>query len=79
MAIESIKYASPETESKLETKVFPRPGQHVSGIFDWLTTTDHKIGLMYGLAALFFLLVGGVEALLIRSQLWSQHGSSDQP
>ncbi|MEC7236230.1 MAG: cbb3-type cytochrome c oxidase subunit I, partial [Verrucomicrobiota bacterium] len=70
MAIESIKYASPETESKLETKVFPRPGQHASGIVDWLTTIDHKkIGLMYGLAALFFLLVGGVEALIIRTQL----------
>ena len=47
MAIESIKYASPETESKLETKAFPRPGQHASGIVDWLTTIDHKkIGLI---------------------------------
>ena len=74
MAIESIKYASPETESKLETKAFPRPGQHASGIVDWLTTIDHKkIGLMYGLAALFFLIVGGIEALLIRSQLWSHN------
>ena len=58
MAIESIKYASPETESKLETKAFPRPGQHASGIVDWLTTIDHKkIGLMYGLAALFLSLI----------------------
>ena len=74
MAIESIKYASPETESKLKTKAFPRPGQHASGIIDWLTTIDHKkIGLMYGLAALFFLIVGGIEALLIRSQLWSHN------
>jgi len=74
MATESIKYAAPDTETKLEAKVFPRPGQHASGIVDWLTTIDHKkIGLMYGLAALFFLLVGGVEALLIRSQLWSHN------
>ena len=28
---------------------------------------------MYGLAALFFLIVGGIEALLIRSQLWSHN------
>ena len=37
---------------------------------DWLTTVDHKkIGIMYGAIALFFLLVGGVEALIIRTQL----------
>jgi cytochrome c oxidase subunit 1 len=36
----------------------------------WLTTTDHKrIGLLYFWTALAFLLVGGVEALLIRLQL----------
>ena len=28
---------------------------------------------MYGLSALFFLIVGGIEALLIRSQLWSHN------
>lgn len=43
---------------------------HKTGLVDWLTTTDHKkIGIMYGVFALFFLLVGGVEALLIRAQL----------
>lgn len=37
---------------------------------DWLTTVDHKkIGLMYGAIALLFLLIGGVEALIIRTQL----------
>ena len=47
----------------------PRPDRH-SGIIDWLTTVDHKkIGIMYGAAALFFFLVGGFEALLIRWQL----------
>ena len=40
------------------------------GLADWLTTVDHKkIGIMYGLCAFFFLLVGGMEALLIRLQL----------
>ncbi|WP_269540122.1 cytochrome c oxidase subunit I [Cerasicoccus fimbriatus] len=46
-----------------------RPDRH-SGIIDWLTTVDHKkIGIMYGAAAMFFFLVGGIEALLIRAQL----------
>src|SRR5215510_10086214 len=41
-----------------------------TGIWDWLTTVDHKkIGILYGVSALFFLLVGGFEALLIRTQL----------
>ena len=74
MATESVKYVAPETQTSLKTKVFPRPGQHATGIIDWLTTIDHKkIGLMYGLSALFFLLLGGVEALLIRSQLWDHN------
>jgi cytochrome c oxidase subunit I len=36
----------------------------------WITTVDHKkIGLMYIAYALFFLLVGGSEAVMIRIQL----------
>jgi cytochrome c oxidase subunit 1 len=47
----------------------PRPDRY-TGWRDWLTTVDHKkIGIMYGTAACFFFLVGGVEALLIRTQL----------
>jgi cytochrome c oxidase subunit I len=49
--------------------VFRRPATH-TGWRSWVTTIDHKkIGIMYGVAAFFFFLVGGVEALLIRSQL----------
>jgi cytochrome c oxidase subunit 1 len=41
-----------------------------TGLMSWLTTVDHKkIGFLYGTFALFFLLVGGCEALLIRLQL----------
>jgi cytochrome c oxidase subunit 1 len=41
-----------------------------TGLMSWLTTVDHKrIGFLYGAFALFFFLVGGVEALLIRLQL----------
>jgi len=47
----------------------PRP-DHFVGWRDWFTTVDHKkIGVMYGAAACFFFLVGGVEALTIRTQL----------
>ncbi|MGN6758861.1 MAG: cytochrome c oxidase subunit I, partial [Thermomicrobiales bacterium] len=36
----------------------------------WLATVDHKqIGIMYLMGAVFFFLIGGVEALLIRIQL----------
>ncbi|OUM94637.1 MAG: cytochrome c oxidase subunit I [Thermobacillus sp. ZCTH02-B1] len=41
------------------------------GILDWLTTVDHKkIGILYLLAGGFFFLIGGLEAILIRIQLW---------
>ena len=37
---------------------------------EWLTTTDHKkIGIMYIIAALLMLFRGGVDALLMRTQL----------
>ncbi len=49
-------------------------GQHAphnnTGLWSWITTVDHKrIGIMYGITALFFFFVGGLEALLIRYQL----------
>jgi cytochrome c oxidase subunit I len=41
-----------------------------TGWKSWLFTVDHKkLGLMYGAVSLFFFLVGGIEALLIRLQL----------
>ncbi len=43
-----------------------------TGLMSWLTTVDHKrVGFLYGIFALFFFLVGGVEALLIRTQLFT--------
>ncbi|WP_115991848.1 cytochrome c oxidase subunit I [Cohnella lupini] len=37
---------------------------------DWLTTVDHKkIGILYMIAGLFFFLIGGLEAIVIRVQL----------
>ncbi len=41
-----------------------------SGLMDWLTTVDHKkIGILYLIAGLFFFLIGGLEAVIIRIQL----------
>src|SRR5438874_841084 len=41
-----------------------------TGLLGWLITVDHKrIGFLYGFFALIFFLVGGFEALLIRTQL----------
>jgi cytochrome c oxidase subunit 1 len=49
--------------------VFARPTS-THGWKSWFTTVDHKkIGIMYGVASLFFFLVGGFEAMLIRLQL----------
>jgi cytochrome c oxidase subunit 1 len=45
------------------------------GIWSWITTVDHKrIGIMYGVTALGFFLLGGIEALLIRLQLSTPNG-----
>ncbi|MPZ69509.1 MAG: cytochrome ubiquinol oxidase subunit I, partial [Actinobacteria bacterium] len=49
--------------------LFARP-RAKTGWWSWVTTVDHKkIGIMYGVAAFFFFIVGGLEALLIRVQL----------
>ena len=43
---------------------------------DWLSTVDHKkIGIMYGVTAMFFFVIGGAEALLIRIQLATPNGT----
>ncbi len=43
-----------------------------SSIKRWLVTTNHKdVGILYILTSLFFLIFGGMLALLIRLQLWT--------
>src|SRR5437588_1314035 len=64
----------------MATEVTPRAQTHVERIervwterpapLCWLTTTDHKqIGLLYFFTSLAFFAAGGVEALLLRTQL----------
>ncbi|HEY7133922.1 MAG TPA: cytochrome c oxidase subunit I [Acidimicrobiia bacterium] len=55
--------------------IFRRP-RSTTGFWSWLTTVDHKkIGIMYGVTAMLFLCVGGIEALLIRMQLAQPNGT----
>jgi cytochrome c oxidase subunit I+III len=47
-----------------------------SSIKRWLVTTNHKdIGILYIITSLFFLIFGGVLALLIRTQMWTPGGT----
>jgi cytochrome c oxidase subunit I+III len=47
-----------------------RTWKEPSGLVGWLTTTDHKrIGILYFFTTLLFFGAGGVEALLMRTQL----------
>ncbi len=46
------------------------PALPLTGLWSWITTVDHKrIGALYGTTAFIFFLIGGIEALVIRSQL----------
>ena len=47
-----------------------------SVVWSWITTVDHKrIGALYGVSAFIFFLIGGIEALLIRTQLAVPNGT----
>ena len=53
------------------TGVIPRPTSY-AGLWGWITTVDHKrIGVLYGVSALILMLIAGVEAGIIRTQLAS--------
>ncbi len=72
----AVARISAEDTSKPEfLGVFARPKATQTGIKNWLSTVDHKkIGIMYGAASLFFFVIGGVAALLIRIQLAAPDG-----
>jgi cytochrome c oxidase subunit I len=54
---------------------FARPTAK-TGWWSWVTTVDHKrIGILYGITAFAFFLIGGIEALFIRLQLAQPNGS----
>ena len=62
-------------DTSTSTGAFARP-TNASGWRAWVFTVDHKkIGIMYGAVAMFWFLWGGVEALLIRAQLFTPDGT----
>src|SRR5579872_1524080 len=48
-----------------------QPSYLEGGLISWLNTVDHKkVAMLYGIAALSFMALGGIEAMLIRVQLF---------
>src|SRR6187431_918788 len=42
------------------------------GLMSWLVTVDHKrLGVMYGVAVMFFFMVAGILAILVRTELFT--------
>src|SRR5438105_1080936 len=70
MSTESIRW--PQTE----TAAHPI----VARLHEWVTTVDHKrLGILYIIYALVFLLIGGIEATVIRIQLIRPHNNFVSP
>src|SRR5277367_3341546 len=62
----------------------PRPREAsqplVDRLHEWVTTVDHKrLGVLYILYALLFLVIGGIEATVIRIQLMYPHNNFVSP
>ncbi len=50
------------------------------GLWSWFTTVDHKrVGILYGVSAGTFFVIGGLEALVIRLQLWQPNNTLVTP
>ena len=64
--------SAPPTE---DTGLLRRPTDP-KGAWSWITTVDHKrIGILYGVTAFVFFVLGGLEALVIRMQLAQPNGT----
>ena len=70
MSSDAIAIPSARTEA--------RPWVEV--VHEWVTTVDHKrLGILYIVYALIFLVVGGIEATIIRIQLIRAHNDFVSP
>src|SRR5947199_749212 len=64
------------TWPRTETAAHP----FVDKLHEWVTTVDHKrLGILYIIYALVFLLIGGIEATVIRIQLIRPHNDFVSP
>ncbi len=58
----------------------PKRPTHPTGVWDWVTTIDHKkIGILYGVTAFIMFVTGGIEALVMRAQLASPEAALVSP
>jgi cytochrome c oxidase subunit 1 len=52
------------------TVLHPAAPTYRSSLYDWVTTTDHKkIGILYIINSFIFFFIGGILAMLVRSEL----------
>jgi cytochrome c oxidase subunit I+III len=74
----AVEVPSPPAAARINR--LERLWEEPSGLLGWLTTTDHKrIGLLYFFTTLAFFGAGGVEALLMRTQLEGPNGTVLSP
>jgi cytochrome c oxidase subunit 1 len=70
MSSDAIAIPSARTEARTWIEV----------VHEWVTTVDHKrLGILYIVYALLFLIVGGIEATIIRIQLIRAHSDFVSP
>src|ERR1700747_395480 len=80
MGTESIPTAPGIEAGIYRTPATLQTGTYLELVHSWIVTVDHKrLGILYICYALVFLLVAGVEALLIRVQLFSPHNDFVSP
>ena len=52
------------------TVLHPAAPTYRSSLYDWVTTTDHKkIGILYIINSFIFFFIGGILAMLVRTEL----------
>jgi cytochrome c oxidase subunit I+III len=74
----AVEVLTPRARRRVER--LDRIWEERPGLLGWLTTVDHKrIGLLYFFTTLAFFAAGGVEALLIRTQLATPDGKTLSP
>ncbi|HET7892349.1 MAG TPA: cytochrome c oxidase subunit I [Candidatus Sulfotelmatobacter sp.] len=68
------------TDALALTRTVPAPRPIVDTLHDWVTTVDHKrLGILYIIFALVFLVIAGIEAAVIRIQLIRPHNNFVSP
>jgi cytochrome c oxidase subunit I len=71
----TVEDAHAFVEAPARRSILDRP-RSTTGVWSWFTTVDHKkIAILYGATALFFFVVGGIEALFVRLQLAQPDGT----